>query len=128
MSGQVTRTRGRRLHGRPEQDRPSNLTRMSVDRSTPAELTFTAIICAYTLERWDDISAAVASLRAQTSPVDEIVLVSDHNDELLARATAAFPDIRCLQNTSIQRQKSIIDDTNVICLCILTHPESGSGV
>ena len=75
---------------------------MSVDRSTPAELTFTAIICAYTLERWDDISAAVASLRAQTTPVTEIVLVSDHNDELLERATAAFPDVRCLANAGQQ--------------------------
>src|SRR4051794_23579469 len=75
---------------------------MSVDHATPAELTFTAIICAYTLERWDDISAAVASLQAQTPRVDEIILVSDHNHELLERATTAFPDVHCLPNTGQQ--------------------------
>ncbi|MDB6136923.1 MAG: hypothetical protein JWM59_5166, partial [Verrucomicrobiales bacterium] len=58
-----------------------------------------AIVCAYTLDRWDDIVAAVKSLRAQTTPVDEVILVCDHNSELLDRATTAFPDIRCLPST-----------------------------
>jgi GT2 family glycosyltransferase len=68
----------------------------------PARLTVTVVICAYTLERWDDISAAVESLRRQIRPADEVVLVSDHNPDLLERARAAFPDVRCLANTGPQ--------------------------
>jgi GT2 family glycosyltransferase len=64
-----------------------------------AEPTLTAIICAYTLERWDDVQAAVESLRRQSRPVDEVVLVSDHNPELLDRARAAFPDVVCVGNS-----------------------------
>ncbi|SNR77200.1 glycosyltransferase family 2 protein [Blastococcus mobilis] len=60
--------------------------------------TLTAIVCAYTLDRWSDIEAAVESLRRQTRPAEEIVLVSDHNAELLERARAAFPDVVCVPN------------------------------
>jgi glucosyl-dolichyl phosphate glucuronosyltransferase len=56
------------------------------------------VLCAYTLERWPDIEAAVASLAAQTRPPEQVVLVSDHNDELLERARAAFPDVLCVLN------------------------------
>ena len=56
------------------------------------------VLCAYTLDRWADIERAVVSLRQQTRRADEILLVSDHNDDLLARATAAFPDVRCVAN------------------------------
>jgi GT2 family glycosyltransferase len=41
------------------------------------------VICAHTFDRFDDIRAAVASVRAQTYPVDELLVVIDHNDELL---------------------------------------------
>jgi GT2 family glycosyltransferase len=61
-----------------------------------APLTLTVLICAYTLERWHDIGAAVESLRAQTRTPDQVVLISDHNDALLARARAAFPDVTCV--------------------------------
>lgn len=64
----------------------------------PAVRTVSVVLCAYTLERWDDITAAVGSLRTQSRPVDEVLLVVDHNDELLQRARAAFPDVRCLPN------------------------------
>ena len=64
----------------------------------PAVGTVSVVLCAYTLERWDDITAAIESLRAQSRPVDEVLLVVDHDDELLDRARAAFPDVRCLPN------------------------------
>ena len=67
-------------------------------RQSVAPSTLTVVICAYTLERWDDIRAAVASLRTQTRPADQVVLVADHNDELLERARGAFPDVLCLAN------------------------------
>jgi GT2 family glycosyltransferase len=41
------------------------------------------IICAHTIERLDDIRAAVASVQSQTRQPDEVVLVIDHNPVLL---------------------------------------------
>ena len=57
------------------------------------------VICAYTLERWAEIGAAVESVRRQTRRPAEVVLVIDHNPELLARAEAAFPDVQAVPNT-----------------------------
>jgi glycosyltransferase involved in cell wall biosynthesis len=68
----------------------------------PPGLTFTALVCAYTLDRWTEIDAAVASLRSQTRPPDEVVLVVDHNPELLGKARAAFPDVRVVANEGKQ--------------------------
>ena len=60
------------------------------------------VICAYTLDRWDEIVAAVHSVRRQSRPVHEVLLVSDHNPALLARARASFPVVVCLPNTGPQ--------------------------
>ncbi|HLI56097.1 MAG TPA: glycosyltransferase, partial [Actinomycetota bacterium] len=49
-------------------------------------LRFSVVVCAYTERRWDDLVAAVASLKAQTDPPFEIILSIDHNPELYARA------------------------------------------
>src|SRR5205085_9263899 len=59
--------------------------------STPQQLhahrlTMTVVICAYTLDRWSQLEAAVRSAQAQRQPVQEIVVVVDHNPELLERA------------------------------------------
>jgi glucosyl-dolichyl phosphate glucuronosyltransferase len=63
-------------------------------------MTVTVVICAYTLERWDALVRAVASCASQTTPPDEVVVVIDHNDELLARATSGLTDVRVLANRS----------------------------
>lgn len=57
------------------------------------------IVCAYTELRWDDLLSAVDSLRAQTHPVSEIILVIDHNPALYERALAQFPDLTVVTNT-----------------------------
>ncbi|MGH9279399.1 MAG: glycosyltransferase family 2 protein [Acidimicrobiales bacterium] len=44
------------------------------------------IICAYTLDRWAMLEQAVASVLDQWVPVREVVIVIDHNRELLERA------------------------------------------
>jgi GT2 family glycosyltransferase len=54
------------------------------------------VICAYTLERWTDLGAAVESVREQLAPGDELILVIDHNDGLRERATQAWPAIRVI--------------------------------
>ncbi len=48
--------------------------------------TVSVVICAHTMDRRDDIEAAVASVTAQTRPADELLLIIDYNDELLAEA------------------------------------------
>jgi glucosyl-dolichyl phosphate glucuronosyltransferase len=61
-------------------------------------LDVSVVVCAHTLDRWDDIAAGVDALAHQTVAPREVILVIDHNDELLARATAAFPGVRVLPN------------------------------
>ncbi|MGW1319082.1 glycosyltransferase family 2 protein [Streptomyces sp. NPDC002426] len=59
------------------------------------------VICVYTEERWQDILDAVASVRAQSLPAGEILLVVDHNPALLRRLTEEFgdgPGVRVLAN------------------------------
>ncbi len=59
------------------------------------------VVCVYTEERWDDIAAAVASLRAQREPAREILLVVDHNPALLRRLErvhASAADVAVLPN------------------------------
>lgn len=58
------------------------------------------VICAYTMDRWDDIVAAVQSCVDQTVKPDEIVVVIDHNEELRSRATLEFTDALVVTNHS----------------------------
>lgn len=53
---------------------------------------FSVVICVYTEERWEDILAAVDSVRTQSHPALEILLVVDHNERLLARLAEEFQD------------------------------------
>jgi glucosyl-dolichyl phosphate glucuronosyltransferase len=61
-------------------------------------LTVTVLICAYTLKRWGDLDDAVAGVFRQTHPADELVIIIDHNPELLERAQSAFPRARVIPN------------------------------
>jgi glycosyltransferase involved in cell wall biosynthesis len=58
------------------------------------------IICAYTAKRWDDTMRAVASAQAQQPAPNEVILVVDHNPELLARLAEALPGVRVVCNAS----------------------------
>lgn len=64
---------------------------------TGASPTVSVVICAYTLDRWDRIVAALESVRRQSRPAEETILVVDHNADLLARC-AAFEGVRVLEN------------------------------
>ena len=48
------------------------------------------IVCVYTEDRWQDILAAVESVRHQSRPALETLLVVDHNPALFERLRAAF--------------------------------------
>ena len=56
------------------------------------------VICAYTMNRWNDLKAAVESVENQHSPPREIIVVVDHNPELLERARAEIPNIIAVEN------------------------------
>ncbi|MFE2042787.1 glycosyltransferase [Streptomyces sp. NPDC059477] len=59
------------------------------------------VICVYTEDRWDDILAAVVSVRAQSRPVLETLLVVDHNPALLDRLGGEYQEtggVRVLAN------------------------------
>ncbi len=43
------------------------------------------VICVYTLDRWDDILAAIDSVREQSLAAHELIVVVDHNQGLLGR-------------------------------------------
>ncbi|MFF7730344.1 glycosyltransferase family 2 protein [Streptomyces sp. NPDC008001] len=53
------------------------------------------VICVYTEDRWGDILAAVASVREQSRPALEILVVVDHNPALLRRLAKHFGDDGC---------------------------------
>ncbi|MEU1182026.1 glycosyltransferase family 2 protein [Streptomyces sp. NPDC005820] len=70
--------------------------------STPGiPVVISVVICVYTEERWEDIRAAVASVRAQSHPALETLLVVDHHPALLdrlAREYKADDEVRVLPN------------------------------
>lgn len=70
--------------------------------STPnptAAPTVTVVVCAYTQQRWPDITLAVESVFAQRTPPTELILVIDHEPMLLDRAAAAFPGVTVVAST-----------------------------
>jgi glycosyltransferase involved in cell wall biosynthesis len=64
--------------------------------------TISVLICAYTEDRWDQICAAIESVRAQSLVTSEIILVIDHNSALFKRAAAAFTDVTVVENQEAQ--------------------------
>lgn len=60
--------------------------------------TVSVVICAYTDRRWALLSKAIESVKSQDRPVDELLLVVDHNPELMARAREAFGEVAVIAN------------------------------
>src|SRR5260221_220889 len=56
------------------------------------------VICAYTLARWDDLVAAVGSVRRQIVPPREIIVVVDHNPGLLQYVYEQIPGVITVEN------------------------------
>jgi glycosyltransferase involved in cell wall biosynthesis len=56
------------------------------------------VICSYSDVRWHYLLEAVTSLRRQTVQAHEVVVVVDHNPDLLERVTRAIPDARVVPN------------------------------
>jgi glucosyl-dolichyl phosphate glucuronosyltransferase len=60
------------------------------------------VICAHAHDRWDDTLAAVASVRAQSHPAKELIVVVDHNPSLHQRLKAELPDATVIENREQQ--------------------------
>ncbi len=56
------------------------------------------IICAYTEKRWNDLVAAVDSVQQQTRSPREIIVVVDHNSDLLKRVRERIPCVLAIEN------------------------------
>lgn len=67
-----------------------------------ADLSTTVVICCYTLRRWNLLTAAVLSVRRQTWPPTEILLVVDHCPALYQRARRQLRGVRVLTNDGPQ--------------------------
>jgi hypothetical protein len=79
---------------RPEQ---LSLVVRQPEGSTP-DPSVTVVICAHTEDRWDDLVAAVMSVKQQTRRPAEIVLVIDHNPKLERRSTFELPGLKVIPN------------------------------
>jgi glycosyltransferase involved in cell wall biosynthesis len=59
------------------------------------------VICAYTEKRWDQLVAAVESVRDQTVSPFEVIVVVDHNPSLLQRVRSELPDVVSVENPNV---------------------------
>jgi glycosyltransferase involved in cell wall biosynthesis/GT2 family glycosyltransferase len=64
--------------------------------------TISVVICAYTLDRLAVMGEALDSLRAQTLPPHEVILVIDHAPELLEQAARLWPEVKIVANREQQ--------------------------
>jgi glycosyltransferase involved in cell wall biosynthesis len=69
----------------------------AVDASVTADVS--VVLCAYTEERWEELVAAIESVRAQSMAAKEIIVVIDNNPSLLARLKESVSDITAVENT-----------------------------
>jgi glycosyltransferase involved in cell wall biosynthesis len=63
-----------------------------------------AVVCTYTLERWHDLLAAIKSLQQQTYCNLEIIVVVDHNPDLLDRLREhlAGSGVKVVENQAVK--------------------------
>lgn len=63
-----------------------------------ARMTVSVVICAYTLDRWRYLTAACLSAVNQTLAPHEVMVVVDHNLELLSRVQEEMPEVSAIAN------------------------------
>jgi len=61
-------------------------------------LDVSVVICAYTEERWEPLVAAVRSANEQSPKPTEVIVVVDHNESLLARASSELTQATVVPN------------------------------
>jgi glycosyltransferase involved in cell wall biosynthesis len=61
---------------------------------------FSVVICAYTEKRWDNLVRVVESVKGQSLPPGEIIVVVDHNATLFSRAKSNFQGVTVIENSN----------------------------
>ncbi|KHL01221.1 glycosyltransferase family 2 protein [Sinomonas humi] len=64
--------------------------------------TVSVVICSYTMERWDLLVNVIGSVHAQTYPVQQILVVVDHNPDLYKRLMETVRDAVIVENSGPQ--------------------------
>ena len=64
--------------------------------------TVSVVICTWTGARWQELCAAVESVRGQSRPPLETIVVVDHDPELFARAQSDLPDVVVAPNMELR--------------------------
>lgn len=67
-----------------------------------APTSVSVVICAYTLERWEQLGEAVRSVGAQTHQPLELIVSIDHNSALYERALAEIPGLLADRAVTVQ--------------------------
>ena len=63
------------------------------DEVVESGLALSVVVCAFTARRWEDLCRAAESVLSQNHPVQELVVVIDHADELYVRTTERFASV-----------------------------------
>jgi GT2 family glycosyltransferase len=71
---------------------------MEESNMTPVTYDISVIICTYSEERWSELLLSVDSVRRQSIPAREIIIVVDHNTALLARVRQQCADAVVVEN------------------------------
>jgi glycosyltransferase involved in cell wall biosynthesis len=61
-------------------------------------LSVSVVLCTYTEDRWDELVSAVESVQRQTISPHEVIVVIDHNPDLLALAQCMLPEVVVVEN------------------------------
>ena len=83
-------------------DSPATGSEATGPEATGPAIDIDVVICAYTLDRWEQLVAAVRSVEAQRHPAERVIVVIDHNDDLLARSLEAFAGHTVIPNAHKQ--------------------------
>ena len=75
--------------------------------ASPSDTSVSAIVAVYNGERF--IADALASILAQTTPPDEVVVVDDGSTDGTGAVVARFPGVRCLRRDANGGQASALN-------------------
>ena len=67
-------------------------------QTDPAQVDVSVVVATYNAERRDELDACLAALGRQTVAPVEVIVVVDHNPDLLAAARQAFPSATVIEN------------------------------
>ncbi|WP_225753253.1 glycosyltransferase family 2 protein [Actinotalea sp. Marseille-Q4924] len=85
----------------------------------PSRMTAAVVVCAYTNDRWDEMSAALRTAATQEPAPDELLLVVDHNPDLWRRAMEELrPGLPVLEVVENSRRKGLSGARNTALLAV----------